>query len=91
MREEALCLYYYCIFSITFPLCAVISFFTLLLDYVTIRLLVLKRGRRPISNSREVMKFSQVFANFLHCCIIVNIWSIIFVQQVVEYNYAAVV
>ena len=58
MREEALCLYYYCIFSMTFPFCAAISFFTLLLDYVTVRLMALKMGRRPISNSGDVMRFS---------------------------------
>lgn len=91
MREEALCLYYYCIFSMVFPFCAVISFFTLLLDYVTIRLMVLKMGRRPISNSSEVMRFSEVYANILHCCIVVNAWAIIYVQKVVEYNYVSYV
>jgi hypothetical protein len=63
----------------------------LLLDYIVVRIDVLRNGRRPIPNSKSIVRLSGVYSNIVHICIIVNSWSFIYIQEVLEYNYTELI
>jgi hypothetical protein len=52
-----------------------------------VRIDVLRNGRRPIPQSKSIIRLSGVYKNIVHLCIIVNSWSVIYIQEVLEYNF----